>query len=158
MRQRRPEVPFQGGEDPQEETAVYSNVLVQKVPRTEETGGIQSLRLRRVWKGWATRQTKEKNAHNALAPDLICCRSLIIATFIQLREIPIGFLWRKTWARSFCLCKFSLLMLLNHRRKFFWKPLSSSRLILKGLQSISFLIRLMRSGKPSGRGLKHLRL
>jgi hypothetical protein len=33
---------------------------------------------------------------------------------------------------------------------------SSSRLILKGLQSISFLIQLMRHGKPPGQGLKHL--
>jgi len=38
-----------GWEDPlEEEMATYSNILVWKIPWTEEPGGLQSMRLQRV--------------------------------------------------------------------------------------------------------------
>ena len=42
-------VPSLGWEDPlEEEMATHSNILVWKIPRTKEPGGLQSMRLKRV--------------------------------------------------------------------------------------------------------------
>ena len=38
-----------GQEDPlEEEMTTHSSILAQKIPRTEESGGLQSMRLQRV--------------------------------------------------------------------------------------------------------------
>ena len=43
------QVPFLGGEDaPEEELATHSSILVQKIPWTEESGGLQSMGSQRV--------------------------------------------------------------------------------------------------------------
>ena len=43
------QVPSLGEEDPLEkEMATYSSILAWKIPRTEEPGGLQALRLQRV--------------------------------------------------------------------------------------------------------------
>ena len=46
------QVPFLGQEDPLEEgTATHSNILVQRIPWTEEPGGLQSTGSRRAGHG-----------------------------------------------------------------------------------------------------------
>ena len=43
------QVPFLGGEDaPEEELATHSSILVQKIPWTEESGGLQSMGSQRL--------------------------------------------------------------------------------------------------------------
>ena len=49
------QVPFLGGEDtPQEELATHSSILVQKIPWTEESGGLQSMGSQRLGHDWVT--------------------------------------------------------------------------------------------------------
>ena len=44
-----------GGEDPLEkEMATHSSILAWKIPWIEETGGLQSTGLQRVWHNWTT--------------------------------------------------------------------------------------------------------
>ena len=49
------QVPFLGGEDtPEEELATHSSILVQKIPWTEESGGLQSMGSQRLGHDWVT--------------------------------------------------------------------------------------------------------
>ena len=44
-----------GWEDPLEkEMATHSSILAWKIPRTEDSGGVQSMGLQRVGHNWAT--------------------------------------------------------------------------------------------------------
>ena len=44
------QVGFLGQEDPlEEEMATYSSILAQRIPQTEETGGVQSMESQESW-------------------------------------------------------------------------------------------------------------
>ena len=60
-------VPSLGGEDPLEkEMATHSRILTWEIPRTEEPGGLQSMRPQRVRHDLLTKHHHLKNAHRAL--------------------------------------------------------------------------------------------
>ena len=66
-----------GGEDSLEkEVAIHSRILAWKIPRTEEPGGLQSMRLQGVWHYWVTEGT------HTFTIALQCC---------------VSFCWTATW-------------------------------------------------------------
>ena len=53
-----------GAEDPLEKgKATHSSILAWRIPWTEESGGLQSVGLQRVWHNWATKHTHSYFIH-----------------------------------------------------------------------------------------------
>ena len=59
-----------GREDPLEEgMATHSSILAQRVPWTEEPGGLESMGLQRVGHDWATKHEHEESLTQAQLAD-----------------------------------------------------------------------------------------
>ena len=71
---------FLDWEDPLEKKmAIHSSFLAWKIPQKKEPGGIQSMRLQRVWDNWATMLNVKKGIINwSILSSLL---SIFIATF-----------------------------------------------------------------------------
>ena len=75
------QVPFLGGEDtPEEELATHSSILVQKIPWTEESGGLQSMGSQRVGHNGATFYFSYAVYNNTLLKEMegLLCSSVVM--------------------------------------------------------------------------------
>ena len=72
-------VPSLGWKDPlQEEMASQSSILAWRIPWTEESGGLQSMRSKRVWSNWAI------NIHTPMWTLCCCCSCSVTKSCLTL--------------------------------------------------------------------------
>ena len=83
-----------GREDPlKEEMEIYSSILVWKILRAEDSGGLQSIELHRVRHDWAQHNNKHNYIHLSLCRSIHQCNKMLLCYYYSLSTCSYMILW-----------------------------------------------------------------